>query len=229
MLHKIKTIAFDTDDTLWENESYFREAEQHFCALLNNYLPHHAVAQELLRTEMKNLPLYGYGIKGFMLCMIETIDTVTGGMASPGLTRKAIEIGHELLQRPVVLLPGVEETLDRLTGRYRLVMATKGDLLDQERKLEKSGLAGAFHHITIMSNKKPADYRKLLTQLDCEPDCFLMLGNSVRSDVLPVLELNGYAAHIPCHTTWVHEQHEERVEHPRFLQLETIEQILNYL
>ncbi|WP_300599856.1 HAD family hydrolase [Niabella sp.] len=229
MNHKITTIAFDADDTLWVNEPYFQEAEHQFCGLLEDYLPQHTVSQELFKTEMQNLHHYGYGIKGFMLCMIETISRVSEGRAPLQVVDKAIAIGWELLQKPIVLLPGVMETLRSLGDNYRLVVATKGDLLDQEQKLRKSGLEHFFHHIEIMSDKKPADYKKLLKHLDCRPGNFLMLGNSIKSDVLPVLELGGFAAHIPYHITWAHERHQHAMKHPHFMELQTIDQVLNLL
>ncbi|MBK1896362.1 HAD family hydrolase [Chryseobacterium paridis] len=229
MKNHITTIAFDADDTLWVNEPYFQETEKEFCALLEDYLPHHSVSQELFKTEMQNLHLYGYGVKGFMLCMVETICRVSNGTASLQLINKAIELGHDLLQQPVQLLEGVTETLEALKGKYRLVMATKGDLLDQERKLKKSGLEKYFHHIEIMSDKKNSDYEKLLKHLDCQPEHFLMLGNSIKSDIIPVLDIGGFAAHIPFHTTWAHEQHEHQLKHERFAELEDISGVLKYL
>ena len=229
MRDTIKTIAFDADDTLWVNEPYFQEAERRFCALLSAYLPPHAVSQELFNTEMKNLSLYGYGVKGFMLCMIETITRVSNGTADMQLINQTLELGHELLQKPIELLQGVKETLEQLHGKYRLVIATKGDLLDQERKLKQSGLQNYFHHIEIMSNKQVSDYAKLLKHLDCSPGQFLMLGNSVKSDVLPVLALEAFAGHIPYHTTWMHERHEETLEHANLITLNNIADIINYL
>jgi putative hydrolase of the HAD superfamily len=229
MPNKIKTIAFDADDTLWVNEPYFQEAERQFCTLLQDYLPPAEAAKELFATEMQNLPLYGYGIKGFMLCMIETITRVCHGRPNWQLVNKAIALGHEMLQKPIELLDGVAATLQQLHGRYRLVVATKGDLLDQERKLQQSGLQHYFHHIEIMSNKRPADYAKLLRHLDCAPENFLMLGNSIKSDVLPVLELQAFAGHIPYHTTWAHEQHDTLPDHPNFIALNHINDIINYL
>ncbi|QCR22323.1 HAD family hydrolase [Pontibacter sp. SGAir0037] len=229
MKNKIKTIAFDADDTLWVNEPYFQETERRFCALLEDFLPHHSVSQELFKTEMKNLHLYGYGIKGFMLCMIETAYSVSGGMASFRLIDEVIQLGQELLLKPIELLEGVKEVLDALYEEYRLVLATKGDLLDQERKLKLSGLESYFHHIEVMSDKKVADYRKLLKHLDCVPENFLMIGNSIKSDVLPVLELQGHAAHVPYHTTWAHEQHPHALQHPNLLELNTISDIIPYL
>jgi putative hydrolase of the HAD superfamily len=172
MKNKIKTIAFDADDTLWINEPYFQEAEKQFCNMLQDYLPHHTVSQELFKTEMKNLHLYGYGVKGFMLCMIETIGRISGNTAPISLVNKTIELGQELLQKPIQLLEGVQHTLESLNGKYRLVVATKGDLLDQERKLKNSGLQDYFHHIEIMSDKQISDYTKLLKHLDCQPKIF---------------------------------------------------------
>lgn len=229
MNNHITTIAFDADDTLWINEPYFQKAEEEFCVLLEDYLPQHSVSQELFKTEMKNLHLYGYGVKGFMLCMIETVSRVSDGTASMQLIDRTIEIGQELLQKPIELLDGVTETLDALKGKYRLVVATKGDLLDQERKLKNSGLQDYFHHIEIMSDKKESDYQKLLKHLDCKSEHFLMLGNSIKSDVLPVLEIGGFAAHIPYHVTWSHEQHEHHLEHDNFMELKSIDEVLKYL
>lgn len=229
MKNKIKTIAFDADDTLWINEPYFQEAEKQFCDMLQDYLPHHTVSQELFKTEMKNLHLYGYGVKGFILCMIETIGRISGNTAPISLVNKTIELGQELLQKPIQLLEGVQHTMESLNGKYSLVVATKGDLLDQERKLKNSGLQDYFHHIEIMSDKQISDYTKLLKHLDCQPDNFLMLGNSIKSDILPVLDLGGYAAHIPYHITWAHEQHESTLQHKNFMELERIDQVLEYL
>ncbi len=147
----IKVIAFDADDTLWINEPYFQETEKKFCELLEDYLPHHTVSRELLKTEINNLPLYGYGIKGFMLSMIETVLNVTDKTINLEVIEKTIALGKEMLARPIELLDGVEEVLLNLKDRYRLVVATKGDLLDQERKLKNSGIEHYFHHIEIMS------------------------------------------------------------------------------
>lgn len=229
MNNHITTIAFDADDTLWINEPYFQEAEKEFCILLEDYLPQHSVSQELFKTEMQNLHLYGYGVKGFMLCMIETISRVSDGKAPLELVNKTIALGKDLLQKPIELLAGVTETLESLRGKYRLVVATKGDLLDQERKLKNSGLQDYFHHIEIMSDKKGSDYQKLLKHLDCEPSNFLMLGNAIKSDILPVLEIGGFAAHIPYHVTWTHEQHDHQLKHDNFIELKSIDEIIKFL
>ncbi|MEO6720278.1 MAG: HAD family hydrolase [Ferruginibacter sp.] len=225
----IKVIAFDADDTLWINEPYFQEIEKRFCSLLEDYLPQHTLAKELFKTEIQNLPLYGYGVKGFMLSMIETGLRISNNTLNIEVLSKAIEYGKELLEKPIELLEGVEEVLKALKGHYRLVVATKGDLLDQERKLKKSGLEHYFHHIEIMSDKQEADYSKLIKHLDIQPSQFLMLGNSLKSDVLPVLSIGGHGIHIPYHTTWAHENVEHHVEHPNFRSVQTISAILPFL
>ena len=225
----IKVIAFDADDTLWVNEPYFREAEEKFSNLLEDYLPHHSVQKELFKTEMDNLKLYGYGVKSFMLSMVETIATITDNKADIKLVNKALAFGRELLNKPVIILDGVQEVLKSLNGSYKLVMATKGDLLDQERKLLKSGLQNHFHHIEIMSDKKVSDYAKLLKHLDCKPEHFLMIGNSIKSDVMPILELGGYAIHVPYHTTWAYEKVDIKINNPRFYEAETIHHIVDFL
>lgn len=225
----IQVIAFDADDTLWVNEPYFQETEKKFCALLEDYLPQHTTARELLQTEIRNLPLYGYGIKGFMLSMIETALTVTEKTVAVDIVEKIIDLGRELLARPIELLEGIEQVLVQLKDRYRLVVATKGDLLDQERKLRNSGIEHYFHHIEIMSDKKERDYLKLIRHLDVAPEEFLMVGNSLKSDVLPVLAIGGHGYHVPYHTTWAHEVVEHKVEHENFRQLESITEILQHL
>jgi len=225
----LKVIAFDADDTLWVNEPFFREAEDKFCSLLEDYLPHHSVTKELFKTELQNIPLYGYGVKGFMLSMVETALRVSENTVPLVVVEKAIQYGKDLLDKPIELLEEVETTLHQLKGKYRLVMATKGDLLDQERKLKKSGLESYFHHIEIMSDKQEADYRKLIRHLDIRPDEFLMIGNSLKSDALPVLAIGGHAIHIPYHTTWEHEKVSGTMEHPNFRQVESIKEILPFL
>jgi putative hydrolase of the HAD superfamily len=152
--------------------------------------------KELYHTEIGNLGLYGYGIKGFMLSMIETALRITNQKIPTGMVEKILEIGKDMLAKPVELIEGVEQVLKELNGDYRIVMATKGDLVDQERKLKKSGLEKHFHHIEIMSDKQVADFSKLIRHLDVAPSEFVMLGNSLKSDILPVLQLGGHAIHI---------------------------------
>jgi len=225
----ITTIAFDADDTLWVNEPFFREAEDKFCALLEDYMPVHSVQKELFKKEMDNLELYGYGIKGFMLSMVETVLEITNGKCNPIIIEKAIALGKEMLNKPVDVLPDVENVLSQLKENYRLVVATKGDLKDQERKLTKSGLLQYFHHVEVLSNKNKGDYKKLLQHLDCEASNFLMIGNSLKSDILPVLELGGQAIHIPFHITWEHEHIDTEVDHPKFHRVDKISEIVDMI
>jgi len=228
-MKNIKVIAFDADDTLWVNEPYFRETEKKFCNLLKDYLPEDAINSELLETEINNISIYGYGIKGFMLSMIETTSKITNNSADLELINKIIYLGKEMLNKPVELLDGVEILLKKLNGDYKLVLATKGDLLDQERKLIKSGLEKHFHHIEVMSDKKADDYKKLLKHLDCSPEHFLMVGNSIKSDIIPVLEIGAKAVHVPFHTTWSHEEVNGSLEHFDFLEVENISEIREFL
>jgi putative hydrolase of the HAD superfamily len=202
----IKVIGFDADDTLWVNETYFREAELEFAKLLSPYETANKIDQELFKKEIDNLPLYGYGVKGFTLSMVESALEISNGNVPNSTIDKVLEIGKDMLSKPVELLEGVEEVLQTLSRDYKLIVATKGDLLDQERKLEKSGLLNYFHHIEILSDKKEANYSKLLNHLDIKPSEFLMIGNSLKSDILPLVNIKAKAIHVPFHTTWVHEQ-----------------------
>lgn len=202
----IKVIGFDADDTLWVNETYFRDAEQDFAKLMSGYETVNKVDQELFKMEMKNLPLYGYGVKGFVLSMVEMALELSNYTVSSKTINEIISIGKAMLNKPVELLEGVEETLAALSKNYRLILATKGDLLDQERKLEKSGLLDYFHHIEVLSDKKEENYSKLLNHLDIKPSEFLMIGNSLKSDILPLVNIKAKAIHVPFHTTWAHEE-----------------------
>lgn len=225
----VQVIAFDADDTLWVNEPYFREAEEKFAQLLEGYFPQHTVNRELLRIEIENLKYYGYGVKSFMLSMVETALEISEKTIGIDVIEKIIQIGKDMLDKPVELLDGVEDVLKALKGKYKLVMATKGDLLDQERKLEKSGLAEYFHHIEIVSEKKEPNYERLITHLDISAHQFLMIGNSLKSDVLPVLNVGAYGFHVPYHTTWEHEKVDVNIDHPKFRELRNIRELLNHL
>jgi putative hydrolase of the HAD superfamily len=225
----IQVIAFDADDTLWVNEPYFQETEQLFCQLLEDYLPQHTVTRELLQTEIQNMPLYGYGIKAFVLSMVETAIRISDGTIGAEVIEKIIGYGKAMLQKPLELLDGVEEVLAALKGHYKLIVATKGDLLDQERKLKASGLEHYFHHIEIMSDKGEADFLKLIRHLDIDPGAFLMIGNSLKSDILPVLNIGGHGIHVPYHTTWAHEKIEVNIEHEQFRQAESLRDVLPWL
>ncbi len=225
----VKVIAFDADDTLWENEHYFRYTEEAFCAFFSSYLPEQQAMKILNETGRANIALYGFGIKSFVLNMIEAGMTITGGNLTPELTGQLISLGKAMLDKPISLMEGIEEVLTSLQSRYRLIVATKGDLLDQERKLRKSGLLGYFHHVEIMSDKDEKSYLKLIRQLDIAPQELLMIGNSLKSDVIPVLNIGGYAIHIPYHITNVYEQVDEMIIHPNFKNLLTIREILHHI
>jgi len=226
MGNRYKVIAFDADDTLWVNETYFREAELEFANLLSKYETKNKIDQELFKKEIENLSFYGYGIKGFVLSMIECAIELSNKTLHPKTIQAILNIGKEMLAKPITLLDGVEEVLKTLHGKYKLIVATKGDLLDQERKLEKSNLLKYFHHIEVMSDKKEIDYQKLLKHLDIEPTEFLMVGNSLKSDVLPLIAIGASAIHIPFHTTWIHEQvSDKEAAKQNYITLTTIKEI----
>nr|WP_321231041.1 HAD family hydrolase [uncultured Psychroserpens sp.] len=206
----IKVIGFDADDTLWVNETYFREAELEFAKLLAPYETANKIDQELFKKEIENLPLYGYGIKGFVLSMVEMAVEISNNQVSNKTITKILNIGKDMLDAPVELLDGVEDVLKTLSKDYKLIVLTKGDLLDQERKLEKSNLNSYFHHIEVMSDKQEINYSNVLNHLDIEPSEFLMIGNSLKSDILPLVNIGAEAIHIPFHTTWLHEQVNEQ-------------------
>ncbi|MEC4052319.1 HAD family hydrolase [Myroides odoratimimus] len=229
MTKPFKVVAFDADDTLWVNEPFFNEAEKAFCSLMEDYLTHQSISQILFKTQIDNLPLYGYGIKGFTLSMVEAANIISKGTVSPKVISRVIAIGKDLLTKPVELLDDVEQVLKELQGKYKLVVATKGDLKDQHRKLHKSGLGAYFHHIEVMTDKEEIDYQKLLGRLDIKPEEFIMIGNSLRSDVLPVLELGGHAVHVPFHTTWLHEHVDHEIVHPNFTSIKKLSEIKEIL
>src|ERR1700761_6013535 len=225
----VKVIAFDADDTLWVNEPYFQNTEKKFCALMEEFLPQHTLSRELLKVEIENLALYGYGIKGYILSMIEAAMKVTDNHLHIEAIEKIIGYGKELLNEPIELLDDVEEVLKSLQGHYRIVVATKGDLLDQERKLKKSGLSHYFHHIEIMSDKGEKDYLKLIRHLDIQPEEFMMIGNSLKSDVIPVINIGGHAVHVPYHNTWAHEHVETTLDQANFRHVEHLKEVLGLI
>lgn len=223
---KLKVIAFDADDTLWVNEPYFQNTEKKFCSLLEDFLPEHDISKELFKVEVDNLALYGYGIKGYILSMIEAAINISDKKISINTIDIILQYGREMLNEPIELLDGVEHVLSALKNDFRLVVATKGDLLDQERKLKKSGLSHYFHHIEIMSDKKEDDYIKLIKHLDIQSEEFMMVGNSLKSDIMPVLNIGGHAIHVPFHTTWAHEHVETSLIHEKFKQADQLTDIL---
>ena len=225
---KISVIGFDADDTLWVNETFFREAEDEFCQLMSGYETENQLRHLLFEFEMKNLGVYGYGVKGFILSLVECALSISQNKVSPETIGKILDIGKDMLNKPVDVLEHVEKVLAKLEGKYRILLLTKGDLLDQERKLEKSGLSKYFHHVEVLSDKKEKNYQELLDHLDIKAENFLMIGNSVKSDVLPIINIGAQAVHIPFHTTWVHEEVSEKID-SNYLVLRDIVEILDYL
>ncbi len=229
MIEGIKVIGFDADDTLWVNEPYYRDAEEQFVQLVTSYGVNGNIAGALFETEISNLRLYGYGIKAFMLSLVEcAIQLTDGGISSRDISL-IIGIGKSMLEHPIELLDDVKFVLKRLAPYYRLIVATKGDLLDQERKMRRSGIADYFHHIEVMSDKKEQHYVQLLKHLDIAPESFLMIGNSLKSDIIPPLELGAWGVHVPYHTTWAHEEVDKEPESTRFFQIEQIDQVLGLI
>jgi len=226
-IREIEIIAFDADDTLWENENFFRDAEGHFCDILKEYQPPDEIMKELYRVEVQNMEIYGYGIKAFILSLMETALLVSDKKVRPEQIDAIVQIGKSMLNKEVILLDGIRDLLEKLAPDYRLVVATKGDLLDQERKLKKSGLLKYFHHIEVMTHKREENYRELLNHLDIDASKFMMIGNSLKSDVLPVINLGGYGVHVPYYTTWVFEQmNPGDIKSDRFFELKKIHDVL---
>ncbi len=225
----IKVIGFDADDTLWVNETYFRETEEKFAELLDAYETKNKIDQELFKVEIKNLDLYGYGIKGFMLSMIESALDISNNKISQATIGEILNLGKKMISHPVELLDGVKEVLEQLKDKYRLIVLTKGDLLDQERKLDRSGLSEYFHHVEVLSDKKEENYLNLLDHLEIDVKEFLMIGNSLKSDVLPITRIGAQAIHIPFHTTWQHEEVSVEEQNDNYLTVNSLRDITAYL
>jgi putative hydrolase of the HAD superfamily len=218
----LTTIGFDADDTLWQNEQFFRLTEERFASFLADYAEKDHLTERLLEAEKRNLQHYGFGIKGFTLSMIETAIEVTEGRAPAHLIRQILDAGREMLRHPVETLPGVQETLERLAGSYRLVMITKGDLFDQERKLAQSGLGDFFDAVEIVSDKNKATYERAFSRHGDGPAHAMMVGNSLKSDILPAIAAGSWGVYIPHDLTWSFEHAEEPVDDPRFRRLDRI-------
>ena len=204
MKHTITTVAFDADDTLWANEDLFVAAQTRYTALLAPYR-HDWDAQELHATEQRNLAYFGYGIKGFTLSMIETAIQISDGAITGREIGQIIDLAREMVHAPLTLLPHVADVIPALAQTYRLMLITKGDLFDQEAKIARSGLADYFRHIEVVSEKNSSTYARILRRHDINPSEFVMIGNSLRSDILPVVALGAHAIHVPYHLTWQHE------------------------
>jgi len=225
----IEVVAFDADDTLWHTETHYRETQARLAEILDNYAAHEQVQEQLDSVERKNIKLFGYGIKGFTLSMVEAAIEISAGRISAGDIHEIIALGKAMLDAPMEIMPGVEDVLAQLGAAHRLMLITKGDMLDQTNKIETSGLAEHFQKIEIVSEKNTGTYAGIFSQHGVAASAAMMVGNSLPSDVLPVLELGGYGVHIPYTVTASFEQHPHPVEHPRFHELREIAQLPSLL
>ena len=226
----ISLIAFDADDTLWECQTYFEAVESEYCEVLKSYASADEISKALFAVETANMPLLGYGSKAFLLSLLENAIEISDGKLKAEEVKKIITLGKELLQLPGKPMDGIEDTLKVLrdSGKYHLVVFTKGELLDQENKFRRSGLSPYFEDIIVVSDKTEKSYHQLCERFSIDVDQLLMVGNSFRSDIEPVLKLGGWAAHIPFHTVWQHEVVEE-YDHPHLLKLEFFTQLKHVL
>ncbi|WP_332716397.1 HAD family hydrolase [Pelagibacterium mangrovi] len=222
---KLTTIGFDADDTLWENEHFFRLTERHFAELLADFAEHEHLTTRLLDAEKRNLAHYGFGIKGFTLSMIETALEVTDGKVPGEIIGRIVSAGREMLSHPIETLPHVHDTLEALTGTHRLVLITKGDLFDQERKLAQSGLGDFFDAVEIVSDKSAATYERAFSRHGDGPAHAMMVGNSLRSDVLPAIEAGGWGTYVPHELTWDYERADEPTDAPRFTKIGSLAEL----
>jgi putative hydrolase of the HAD superfamily len=223
----LQMVGFDADDTLWHSERYFQSAHAEFEKILGSYIDvtDIRVHDRLLSTERVNIQLFGYGAKGMALSMVETAVALTDARISGADIHRIVELGKGILRQPVELLPGVRAAVEAVASRHRIVMITKGDLFHQERKVAESGLADLFHRIEIVSEKDQHSYARLLREFEVPAEAFAMVGNSLKSDVLPVLALGGWGVHVPYHVTWALEHAEVDASHPRLAVLTATEQI----
>jgi len=221
----INLICLDADDTLWHNETFFRRTFGRFAELLAPFAKADEVQARLDHIEHRNLAAYGYGAKGFILSMLETASELAGDDLPATTVRKILALGGDLLAHPIELLPGVEEALDRLARRARLVLITKGDLHHQEVKLAASGLGDRFGGVEIVSDKRAETYRRIFQRYGTAPEDAMMAGNSMRSDVLPALEAGAWAAFVPFELVWAHEAAEAPAGHPRFKELSSLAEL----
>jgi len=220
-------VGFDADDTLWNSEIYFQRAHAEFEKILGGYIDVSDVRvhDRLLNTERVNIQLFGYGAKGMTLSMVETAVALTDARITGADIHRIVELGKGILRQPVELLPGVREAVTAVAARYRIVMITKGDLFHQERKVAESGLAELFHRIEIVSEKDQHSYARLLREFEVPAGAFAMVGNSLKSDIAPVLALGGWGVHVPYHITWDLEHAELDTSHPRLAVLTALDQV----
>jgi putative hydrolase of the HAD superfamily len=226
---RITTVGLDADDTLWHNETIFRLTQDRLKALMSDVAPPQALEAKLAEIEKKNLRLYGYGVKGFTLSMLETAMELTGNEPPGRLIADILAAGREMLSEPVEPLPGVENALAELSKRYRLILITKGDLLHQEQKLAASGLGDLFTAVEIVSEKDATTYARVFNRDGTGPEEAVMCGNSMRSDILPALEAGAFAAHIPYPLVWAHEMADPPAGHPRFAELASIAELPGWI
>jgi len=226
----ISVVAFDGDDTLWVNEPIYQSFEKDLVRMLSRYVGPKIAREKLFAINTSNLGMFGYGVKGFVLSMIETAIEISRGEIPAAEIQKILAMGKQMLEHPVEVIEGVEEVLHQLSSSYHLMLVTKGDLIDQESKISRSGLAGYFKNIEILSEKNENSYELLLDKHRLPRNEFLMVGNSVKSDILPVVNIGGNAAHIPFHTTWGHEHVDEmHLKDKYFLQLKHASELLTFL
>lgn len=223
----IRTIAFDADDTLWINEPIFTNTRLAFEKILSHYIQiDSSLEKELYAVEKRNLELFGYGIKGFMLSMIESALELTQEKVSGSHIQEIIELGKEMLKHPVEVLPYIPEVLEQLKRDYQLMIITKGDLWDQESKVARSGLADHFDIVEIVSEKNPNSYSEVFKRHAIEVKELVMIGNSLKSDIIPICELGGNAIHIPFHDTWTHEKMDKhQTEHYTYHELKSVNEV----
>jgi putative hydrolase of the HAD superfamily len=215
----VSVIGFDADDTLWQNEQYYKLTEHHFRSLLSDYAEGEQVSERLLEAEKRNLAHYGFGIKGFTLSMIETALEITEGRAPSSVISEILAIGRDLLSHPVECLPHARDALEALAGKYFLVLITKGDLFDQERKLAQSGLGDYFDAVEIVSDKTATTYRRIFGKHGEGPERAMMIGNSLKSDIVPAIATGAWGVFVPHELTWVLEHVEKPAEAPRFREI----------
>jgi len=225
----LSTIAFDADDTLWHSERVFRLTEERFAALLADHVESGGLSQRLLETEKRNLQYYGFGRKGFVLSMIETAIDVTDGKVPTAVLKDLIDLGRDMAAHPIETLPDVRETLEAVAEHYRILLITKGDLLDQEQKLARSGLGELFQAVEIVSDKSPLTYRRIFMRHGDGPEHSMMVGNSLKSDVVPAIEVGSWGIFIPHPLTWAHEHMDAPKDAPRFRQIERIGELSGLL
>ena len=220
---RLTTIGFDADDTLWQNERFFRLTQGRFAELLADYIDEGPLHDRLIAAERRNLGHYGFGIKGFTLSMIETAIEVTDQRVPASVIAELIAAGQDMLRHPIELLPGARETIEALAPHFRTLLITKGDLLDQERKLAQSGLGDLFHGVEIVSHKTAAAYTQIFARHGARAEAALMVGNSLRSDVIPVLKAGGWGVYVPHDLTWALEHDDEPQDQPRYRRLDSLE------